>query len=83
MERLGAFVARLLDGGTFEIVLLVGLVLVGLVVAVVVLWVVWKLLVVLGRGVLWVARWGSGTLKARAAAQRDAAAARPPAVATC
>ena len=82
MERLGAFVARLLDGGTFEIVLLVGLVLVGLVVAVLVLWVVWKLLVVLGRGVLWVARWGSGTLKARAAAQRDAAAARPPAVAT-
>ena len=77
-----SFVSRLMGGGTMEIVLLIVLVVVALVLLLVALWILWKLLVLLGKGILWLARTGSEWFRTRGAANREAQLAAPPPVAT-
>ena len=80
--RMAEFGARLLSGGTLEIVLLVVIIIVGLILLLVALWITWKLLVLLAKGLLWVARAGSDATRKQAAARREARLAAPPPVAT-
>ena len=77
-----SFVTRLMAGGTLEIILLIVLVLVGLILILVALWILWKLLVLLGKGILWLATNGAEWFRSRGAANREARLAAPPAVAT-
>ena len=73
------FAARLLAGGTFEIVLLCILLVLGLILLVIVLFVAWKLLVLLGKSLLWGAKTGGGATKsARARATERRLSAPPP-----
>ena len=81
-SRMGEFAARLLSGGTFEIVLLIVLIVVGLILFLIALWILWKLLVLLGKGLLWIFRAGGDATKKQAAARREARLAAPPPVAT-
>ena len=76
------FAVRLFQGGTLEIVLLIVLVIVALILFLVALWIAWKLLILLGKGLLWVFRAGSDTVKGQAQARREAGLAKPPLVAT-
>ena len=80
--RMGEFAARLLAGGTLEIVLLIVLIVVGLILLLVALWVLWKLAVLLGKGLLALFRTGEGVARKRTAERRAARLAAPPAVAT-
>lgn len=82
LSRMGEFAARLLSGGTLEIVLLIVLIVVALILFLVALWILWKLLVLLGKGLLWVFRAGGGMTQRQAAARREARLAAPPPVAT-
>ena len=80
--RTGEFAARLLSGGTLEIVLLIVLIVVALILFLVALWILWKLLVLLGKGLLWVFRAGGDATQRQTAARREARLAAPPPVAT-
>ena len=80
--RMGEFAARLLSGGTLEIVLLIVLIVVALILFLVALWVLWKILVLLGKGLLWVFRAGGDATQRQATARREARLAAPPPVAT-
>ena len=80
--RMGEFAARLLSGGTFEIVLLIVLIVVALILFLVLLWILWKVLVLLGKGLLWLFRAGGGATQRQVAARREARLAAPPPVAT-
>ena len=82
LARMGEFAARLLSGGTLEIVLLIVLIVVGLILFLVLLWILWKLLVLLGKGLLWVIRAGGNAAQRQAAARRESRLAAPPPVAT-
>ena len=82
VTRIGEFVARLLSGGTLEIVLLIVLIVVAVILFLVALWILWKLLVLLGKGLLWLFRTGGDLAKRRTAAKREARLAAPPPVAT-
>ena len=79
--RVGDFIAQLLSGGTMEIVLLIVIVIVALVLLVLAAWLAWKLLVLLGKGILWLAGRITARMHAGSEARREAALARPPAVA--
>ena len=79
---MGEFAARLLSGGTLEIVLLIVLIVVALILFLVALWILLKLLVLLGKGLLWLFRAGGGATQRQAAARREARLAAPPPVAT-
>ena len=73
------FATGLLAGGTFEIVVLCILLVLGLILLVILLFVAWKLLVLLGKGLLWGAKTGGGATKnARARASERRLAAPPP-----
>ncbi len=76
------FVGRLASGGALEIILLIVIIVVALILFLVALWILWKLLVLLGKGLLWLFRGGSDLAKGRAAARREARLAAPPPVAT-
>lgn len=76
------YVSRLMSGGTLEIVLLIVLIVVALILFLVALWIVWKLLVLLGKGLLWLIRTSSEKYQVRSASRRQAMAAAPPDVAT-
>ena len=80
--RMGEFAARLLSGGTLEIVLLIVLIVVALILFLIALWILWKLLVLLGKGLLWVFRAGGEATQKQATARREARLAAPPPVAT-
>ena len=80
--RMSEFAARLLSGGTLEIVLLIVLIIVGLILLLVALWILWKLLVLLGKGLLWLFRVGGEATQRHAASQREERLTAPPAVAT-
>ena len=80
--RMSEFATRLLSGGTLEIVLLIVLIVVALILFLVALWVLWKVLVLLGKGVLWLFRAGGDATQKQAAARREARLAAPPPVAT-
>ena len=80
--RVGEFAAALLSGGTLEIVLLIVLLVVALILILVALWILWKLLVLLGKGLLWLFRAGGDAAKRQSAAKREARLAAPPPVAT-
>ena len=82
LQQIGAYVARLMSGGTLEIVLLIVLVIVALVVLVLLVWIAWKLLVLLGKGLLWLFQYGGGKWNERRVAKRDERLAAPPEVAT-
>ena len=82
LVRMGEFAARLMSGGTLEIVLLIVLIVVGLILVLIALWILWKLLVLLGKGLLWLFRAGGDTTRKQAAARREARLAAPPPVAT-
>ena len=81
-SRIGEFVVRLMQGGTFEIILLIVLVIVTLVLFLVALWIFIKLLILLGKGLLWLLKTGSEKAKERAAVRRETKLAAMPAVAT-
>ena len=81
-DRLGNFIARLMSGGTLEIVLLIVLVVVALILFLLALWILWKLLVLLGKGLLWLFGVGAKTTREHAASRREARLAMPPRVAT-
>ena len=82
LQQVGDYVGRLMSGGTLEIVLLIVLIIVALVILVLLGWVLWKLLVLAGKGLLWLFQFGSGKWNARKAAKRDEQLAAPPDVAT-
>ena len=81
-SRVGEFVGALLGGGTLEIVLLIVIIVVAVILFLVALFILWKLLVLLGKGLLWLFRTGGGAAKQQSAARREARLAAPPAVAT-
>ena len=76
------YASKLMSGGTFEIVLLIVLIVVGLILFLVALWVLWKLLVLLGKALLWLFRIGGDKAREASQAKRDARLAAPPPVAT-
>ena len=76
------YASKLMSGGTFEIVLLIVLIVVGLILFLIALWVLWKLLVLLGKGLLWLFRFGGDKARETSQAKRDARLAAPPPVAT-
>ncbi len=76
------FVLQLLAGGTMEIVLLIVLVIVALVLLVLAGWVLWKLLVLLGKGLMWAGSRGSAAYRTRSAARDEDRAGQPPPVST-
>ena len=80
--RMGEFGARLLAGGTLEIVLLIILVVVAVVLLLAAVWILWKLLVLLGKGLLAGYRIGDGVVRKKSADRRAARLAAPPSVAT-
>lgn len=82
MGRIGDVIVGLMSGGTWELVLLIILVIVGLILLLVALWLLWKLLMLAGKGLLWVFNRGSETARTRSAARKEAALAAPPLVAT-
>ena len=82
MSRIGEYVTRLMSGGTFEIVLLIVLVVVALILFLVALWILWKLLIVLGKGLLWLSRAGFEVVRGQRRAGREARLAGLPPVAT-
>ena len=82
LARMGEFATRLLSGGTVEIVLLIVIIVVALILLLVALWILWKLLVLLGKGLLWLFRSGGEATQKQRAARREARLAAPPAVAT-
>lgn len=82
VTRMGEFAARLLSGGTLEIVLLIVLIVVGLILLLVGLYLLWKLLVLLGKGLLFLFRAGRTSATKRNAERQAARQAAPPAVAT-
>ena len=82
LSRMGEFAARLLSGGTLEIVLLIVLIVVGVVLLLVALWILWKLLVLLGKGLVWLFRNGGDVLRKQSATRREERLAAPPPVAT-
>ncbi len=81
-SRVTEFVSRLLSGGTLEIVLLIILIVVALILFLVALWIIWKLLVLLGKGLLWLFGAGAKTAREQSASRREARLAKPPFVAT-
>ena len=82
LARSGEFATRLLSGGTLEIVLLIVLIVVALILFLVALWILWKLLILLGKGLLWVFRAGGDATQKQRMARREARLTAPPPVAT-
>lgn len=82
MQRIADFFATLLRGGTAEIVLLIVLVVVGLVLLCLALWLAWKLLGLLGKGLQWLFERGGEAFQARSIARREEELSKPPLVAT-
>ncbi len=80
--QFGDYITKLMSGGTFEIVLLIVLIVVGLILFLVALWILWKLLVLLGKGLLWAFRIGGEKAKEHSQTAKDARLAAPPPVAT-
>lgn len=79
--RISDFVTRLMSGGTLEIVLLIVIVIVAVILLLVALWVLWKLAVLIGKGLLWLFRFGNTEVQKRRAAKREERLAAPPDVA--
>ena len=73
---------QLLSGGTMEIVLLIVIIIVALILLVLAVWLAWKLLVLLGKGIFWLVGWIAGRVRAGSEARREAALGQPPPVAT-
>ena len=65
------FAARLLAGGLFELVVFVILVILAIVVVIVAIWLAWKLLVLLAKGSVWLARTSFALARERSAARRE------------
>ena len=82
LSRIGEYVTRLMSGGTFEIVLLIVLVVVALILFLVALWILWKLLVLLGKGLLWLSRTGFEVVRGQRRARRETRLAGLPPVST-
>ena len=82
LERVVDFASRLLAGGGFEIVLLVVLIIVAFIAVLIVLWIAWKLLLFLGKAVLWLAQALVGATQRQTVARREARLSAPPEVAT-
>ena len=53
LSRVVDFMSRLLQGGTFELVLFVILVILAILVAILLIFIAWKLIVLLAKGLLW------------------------------
>lgn len=81
-SRTGEYVTRLMAGGTFEIVLLIVLVVVALILFLIALWILWKLLILLGKGLLWLFRTGFEVVRGQRRARRERRLAGLPPVAT-
>ena len=82
MQQIADFFATLMQGGTLEIILLIVLIIVGLILLLVALWLAWKLLGLLGKGLQWVFQRGGEAVQARSIAKREEELSRPPLVAT-
>ena len=82
LSRIYDFVMQMLSGGTMEIVLLIVIIIVALILLVLAVWLALKILVLLGKGIFWLAGWIAGRARAGSEARREAALGRPPPVAT-
>ncbi len=82
MGRIVDFALSLLGGGTAEIILLIVLIVVGLILLLIGLWLAWKLLGLIGKGILWLFRRGGEAAQARSVSRREAELSRPPLFAT-
>ena len=82
LQQIGAYMVRLMSGDTLEIVLLIFLVIVALIILILLVWVAWKLLVLAGKGLLWLFRFGGGKWNERRAVKEGERLAAPPEVAT-
>ena len=82
LNRVWEFVSTLMAGGASEIVLLIVLIVVALILFLVGLWVLWKLLGLAAKGILWLTGFITGQARTRTAARKEAQRSRPPAVAT-
>ena len=76
------FAARLLAGGVFELVVFVILAILAIVIVIVAVWIAWKLLVLLAKGVLWLAKSAFAFGRERGAARRERRLGALPRVAT-
>ncbi|MYA37287.1 MAG: hypothetical protein F4X09_02980 [Gammaproteobacteria bacterium] len=81
MGRIVDFAMALLGGGTMEIILLIVLIVVALLLLLLAVWLAWKLLGLLGKGLLWSFRRGGEAAQARSVARREAELSNPPPVA--
>ena len=82
MREIADFVISLMAGGTMEIVLLVVIIIVALILFLIALWVLWKVIGLLGKGLLWLIDFGSGQVRSRSAAHKEAQRSRLPPVST-
>lgn len=73
--------SRISSGGSIEIILLIVLIIVGVILLLVALWLLWKLLVLLGKGLLWLFGWGSDKYGVWSQNRREISLAAPPFVA--
>ncbi|MCY4303275.1 MAG: hypothetical protein OXC62_00575 [Aestuariivita sp.] len=82
IEQITSFVTTLMAGGTLEIVLLIVLVIVALIIFLVALFVLWKLLGLFAKGLLWIIGFGSNQFQSRSAAHKEAQRGKLPLVST-
>lgn len=82
LSHIGEFAAGLLAGGAFEIVVLIVLIVLALAVLLIALWALCKVLVLMGKGLLWLIRTATEGARKRSAGKRAARLAAPPRVTT-
>ncbi len=82
MSGIVEFLTRLMAGGALEIVLLIVIIVVALILLLVALWLAWKLLVLLGKGIVWLFTNGREYFANRKQAKGEARLTALPAVAT-
>jgi len=81
-SQIAGFATTLMAGGTAEIVLLIVLIVVALILLLIGIWILWKLLGLLGRAILWLIDAIGGLFQSRSAAHKEARRSRPPPVST-
>ena len=82
LSRVVDFMSRLLQGGTFELVLFVILVVLAILIAILLVFIAWKLIVLLAKGLLWIIRALFQVGTRQRAAARAARLTQPPRVGT-
>ncbi len=73
--------SRMAQGGVLEIILLIVIIIVALILFILFLWLAWKLLVLLGKGLLWLFNWSTDRYGTWSQDRKEARLAAPPLVA--